>query len=247
MILIDLEKILVYRRWEQVNNINFGKLLSYIGEVRELQKELGCGKVFPASYLGTYAKDKDKNYVLVIDLMKSLDSVYDNRPVVHAKIVVGKQQVVVKVKDLHKELESSMDVVYNTEDRTLDTVEGLLELFKTFGLKPVKTADLYFGTYKPEYQTSFDDSFSMLSDKKLNKLEEILSPYGFEKNSSSCYKKFGDFSINISSKNIYNDYIVSLVDNNDRANIHWSIKEENLESFVKGMDKRYNKWKKLKY
>lgn len=245
--MIDLEKILVYRRWEQVNNINFGKLLSYIGEVRELQEKLDCGKVFPASYLGTYARDKDKNYVLVIDLMKSLDSVYDNRPVVHAKIVVGNQQVVVKVKDLNKELESSVNIVYDTDDRTLNCVKGLLELFKKYGLEPVKTADLYFGTFKSEYQTTFDDSFVMLSDRKLSKLEDMLSPYGFEKNDSSCYKKFGDFSISISSKNIYNDYIVSLVDNNDRANIHWSIKEKNLKPFMEGMEKRYDKWKKLKY
>jgi hypothetical protein len=237
-----MEEILKLRRWEQGKKINFGRLLSFISEVRDFQKELECGKVFPSAYLGTYARHKDKNYILVIDMVKQVFPVYENKPVVHAQIIMGRNQVILRLKDYNDKNRIKQEIVWDSDEKVLKVVIGLLEIFKEAGIIPILTPDRYFGTYLVEYQTSFDDTFEMLGDTELVEIGEILGEVGFECNGTGYVKQFGGFTINISHRNIYKDCIVSLTDGNDSSNIHWAIKKEKLMQFMQEIDVKHELW-----
>lgn len=244
--MLEVIDVLKYRRWEQSKKINFGRLFSYISEVRALQKELQCGKVFPASYLATYSRHKDKNYILVIDMIKQVDSVYGNKPIVYAQLIVGRNQVIVRMMDLNIKDKHVEEIVYDSESNILKIAKGLLDMFKDHGIFPVKTADYYFGAVIDKYQTSFDDNFELMSEECLQILCERLKKYGFVLEGAGCVKVLQEFTLTISHKNIYKDYIVSLTDNNDRSNIHWAIKDENLDVFMEEIQNAFDEWKKNK-
>ncbi len=241
--MVEVMDVLRFRRWEQSKKVNFGRLFAYISEVRELQQELQCGKVFPSSYLATYSKDKNKNYVLVIDMIKSVDSVYGNKPIVYAQLIVGRNQVIVRMVDLNVKNKNKEEVIFDSDTKVLKIAKGLIDIFKEKGINPVKTADYYFGRVMPRYQTSFDNMFELLSDEEIEKVGSILEQYDFEVSSSGCVKVLGEFTLSINNKNIYNDFIVSLIDNNDRSNIHWAIKDENLIAFTDEILDAYKDWK----
>lgn len=242
MIVVEVLDVLGFRRWEQVKRINFGRLFSYISEVREIQKQLECGKMFPASYLATYARYKDKNYILVIDMIKGRDSVFGNKPIIYAQLVIGHMQVIVRMKDLNSVSKETHEVIYDSDEKVLKIARGLLDLFRKDGVTPIKTADLYFGVYESQFQTSFDDTFELIKDDEMKGLVDKLAKYGFLLDGNGCMRYVEGFTINISHRNIYKDYIVSLTDSNDRSNIHWAIKDENLKEFVAGLGKIYETW-----
>lgn len=244
--MVQVEDILKFRHWEQGRRVNFGKLFSYISTVREMQKELECGKVFPAAYLATYSRHKDKNYVLIVDMIKHRDSVYSNKPLLYGQLVVGSKQVIVKIMDLNAKDKLLAEVIYDSDEKVLKIAKGLLELFKKSGVLPVKTADLHFGAVMDGFQTSFDDTFELLGDEDLGVVYEKLKGYDFELEGNGCIKNMGSFVLNISHKNIYKDYIITLIDNNDQSNVHWAIKDENLEKYVEEMQTAYGEWLKEK-
>ena len=124
----------------------------------------------------------------------------------------------------------------------LKIVKGLLDLFEQTGIVPVKTADLYFGVVMSGFQTSFDDTFELLSDEELDELFEKLKKYDFKLEGNGCIKVMDNFTINVSHKNIYNDYIITLIDYNDQSNIHWAIKDENLDVFICEMQDAFKSW-----
>ena len=240
--MISLDNILKFRRWERGKRVNFGRLLSFISEVRDLQKELECGKVFPSSYLATYSKHKDKNYILVIDMIKSKDSVFENKPVTHAQLIVGRNQVIVRIKDFNSKENIKTELVFDSEENVIKIAKGLLELFKKDGIFPVDTADIYFGQFMNRFQTSFDDTFELMEDDELDALNEKVKEYGFALGKRGSTIELDNFILNVNGKNIYKDFIFSLTDNNDRSNIHWAIKEERLKEFVEGIKEAYNEW-----
>ena len=244
--MLDIEEILKFRRWEQGKKTNFGRLLSFISDVRDFQKELKCGKVYPASYLGTYSKHKDKNYVLVINMIKQQGDQYDNKPFVQAQIIMGRNQVVVRIKDFNDKNRITEEITWDSDEKVMKVTEGLLDIFKDAGIVPMLTPDRYFGTYLVEYQTSFDDTFEMLSDKELEEIQELLKDHHFDNNGTGFIKQFGGFTINISHKNIYKDCIVSLTDSADGSNIHWAIKKEKLDKFMTEILAVYEDWKDKK-
>lgn len=240
--MVEVLDVLGFRRWEQVKRINFGRLFSYISEVRGIQKQLECGKVFPASYLATYARYKDKNYILVVDMIKRRDSVFGNKPIIYAQLVIGHMQVIVRLKDLNSVSKETHEIIYDSDEKVLKIAKGLLDLFRKDGVTPIKTADLYFGVYESQFQTSFDDTFELIEDTEILELVDKLEKYGFLLDGNGCMRYMEDFTVNISHKNIYKDYIVSLTDSNDRSNIHWAIKDENLKEFIAGLRKTYESW-----
>jgi len=243
---LDIEEILKFRRWEQGKKVNFGRLLSFISEVREFQKTLECGKVYPSSYLGTYSKHKDKNYILVINMIKLHLDAYENKPFIQAQIIMGRNQVMVKIKDVNDRKNVVEEIAWDSEEKVLKVVKGLLEIFKEAGIVPMLTPDRYFGVYLVEYQTSFDDTFEMLGDADEEDISQFLTDYTFVDNGTGYIRQFGTFTINLSHRNRYKDCIVSLTDNNDGANIHWAIKREKLGMFMDGLMDVYEVWKEKK-
>ena len=85
--MLDLVSIQRYRIWEQYtisgrrNIPNYGKLLSYLSDVRRFQRELGCGRVYSSTFLGVEPKPNtiDKKFVLVIELLPSRGATYEMR------------------------------------------------------------------------------------------------------------------------------------------------------------------------
>jgi len=244
--MVEVMDVLKFRRWEQSKKVNFGRLFAYISEVRAMQKEIKCGKVFPSSYLATYSRHKDKNYILVIDMIKQIDSVYGNKPIVFAQLIVGRNQVIVRMMDLNVKERHLAEIVYDSDNNILKIVKGLMDMFKNCGVFPVKTADYYFGSVVDKYQTSFDENYEMMDEETLTLLCDRLKQYGFTLDGVGCIKQMGDFKVTISHKNIYKDYIISLTDNNDRSNIHWAIKDENLDTFMDKIHNAYDEWKNTK-
>jgi len=244
--MVEVMDVLKFRRWEQTKKVNFGRLFGYISEMREIQEELQCGKMFPSSYLATYSRHKDKNYILVVDMIKQVDSVYGNKPIVYAQLIVGRNQVIVSMIDLNLSGKKKEEIIYDSNTRILKIAKGLLELFKEHGIRPVQTADYYFGNVMHKYQTSFDDTFEMLSTEEVTSLLKTLKSHDFKLDSTGCAKYMGEFTITLNHKNIYNDYIVSLVDNNDQSNIHWAIKDENLDEYLAAMQDSYSRWKETR-
>jgi hypothetical protein len=243
MTMVEVMDVLKFRRWEQSKKVNFGRLFAYISEMREIQAELQCGKVFPSSYLATYSRHKDRNYILVVDMIKQVDSVYGNKPIVYAQLIVGRNQIIVSMIDLNLSDKKKEEIIYDSNTKILIIARGLLELFKSSGIHPVKTADYYFGNVMSKYQTSFDDTFEMLSDGEIESLMEKLKLNGFKLDSTGCAKYMSEFTVTVNHKNIYNDYIVSLIDNNDQSNIHWAIKDENLDAYLEAIQEAHAKWK----
>jgi hypothetical protein len=244
--MVEVMDVLKFRRWEQSKKVNFGRLFAYISEVRAMQRELQCGKVFPSSYLATYSRHKDKNYILVVDMIKQIDSVYGNKPIVFAQLIIGRNQVIVRMMDLNIKDKHVAEIVYDSDSNVLKIAKGILDMFKDYGVLPVKTADYYFGSVIEKYQTSFDENYEMMNEECLAILSDKLKKYGFKLEGTGCVKTMGDFSLTISHKNIYKDYIISLTDNNDRSNIHWAIKDENLDAFMEEIQKAYDEWKETK-
>jgi hypothetical protein len=244
--MVEVMDVLKFRRWEQSKKVNFGRLFAYISEVRAMQRELQCGKVFPSSYLATYSRHKDKNYILVVDMIKQIDSVYGNKPIVFAQLIIGRNQVIVRMMDLNIKDKHVAEIVYDSDSNVLKIAKGILDMFKDYGVLPVKTADYYFGSVIEKYQTSFDENYEMMNEECLAILSDKLKKYGFKLEGPGCVKTMGDFSLTISHKNIYKDYIISLTDNNDRSNIHWAIKDENLDAFMEEIQKAYDEWKETK-
>jgi len=243
---LEMENVLKFRYWEQGKKINFGRLLSFISEVRGFQKILECGKVFPSAYLGTYSKHRDKNYVLVVDMVKQIFPVYENRPVVHAQIIMGRNQAIVRIRDYNDKNRIVQELVWDSDEKIVKVVMGLLDVFKTAGIIPIITPDRYFGEYLVEYQTSFDDTFEMLDDNDLDDVSQFVAVHGFDSNGTGFGKQFGGFTVNLSHKNIYKDCIVSLTDNNDSSNVHWAIKREKLDQFMIGLAAIFEIWEEKK-
>lgn len=240
--MLDLEEVMKFRRWEQGKKINFGRLLSFISEVRTFQKEIGCGKVFPAPYLGIQSRHKDRNYVLVVDMIKAQDSVYENKPIVHAQMIMGRNQVIIRIKDLNARFRNIQEITFDSDENVIKIAKGLLEIFKSAGIVPVKTADLFLGTYLDRFQTSFDDTFELLMDEELAELFEILKSFNFVLGTSGCSGCIGNFEVNIAYRNIYKDYIVSVTDTGDGSNIHWAIKKERMLEFITGLISAHDLW-----
>lgn len=234
-----IEEFQKYKHWKQCKKVNYSKLFGYISEMRKLQAQLQCGKVFPSSYLATYSRQRDRDYILVIDLVKNRDSVYANRPFIYAQIICGLSQVLLRIKDMNSN--GSVDIVYNDED-VYGLVRGLLDVFKVHGIGPVKTADIYFGQIMVNYQTTFDDTFELLSEGDVEYLYSKLKRRGFEIVGGILKKSYGDFILNITHRNVYGDYIMSLVNNVDQMNIHWAIRDENISKFLLRINKMYKKW-----
>ena len=115
--MVEVKDVLKFRHWEQGRKINFGKLFSYINKMRDMQKELQCGKVFPASYLATYSRHKDKNYVLIVDMIKHRDSVYSNKPLVYGQLIVGVNQVIVRIMDLNAKDKLVAEIIYDSDTK----------------------------------------------------------------------------------------------------------------------------------
>lgn len=244
--MLEVVDVLKFRRWEQSKKVNFGRLFAYISEVRAMQKELQCGKVFPSSYLATYSRHKDKNYILVVDMIKQIDSVYGNKPIVFAQLIIGRNQVIVRMMDLNIKEKHVAEIIYDSESNILKIAKGILDMFKDYGIRPVKTADYYFGLVLDKYQTSFNENYEMLDEDGITVLYDKIKKYGFVLEGIGCVKMMGEFLLIISHKNIYKDYIISLTDNNDRSSIHWAIKDENLDAFMEEIQKAYIGWKNTK-
>jgi len=234
-----IEEFVKYKHWKQCKKVNYSKLFGYISEMRKLQAELKCGKVFPSSYLATYSRQRDRDYILVIDLVKNRDSVYANRPFIYAQVICGLSQVLLRVKDLNSN--GSVDIVYEDEN-VAELVSGLLQVFKQHGIGPVKTADIYFGQIMVNYQTAFDDTFDLLTESDIEYLYNKLRRRGFEIVGGVLKKSYGDFVLNFTHRNVYGDYIVSLVNTIDQMNIHWAIRDENISKFLLQINKMYKRW-----
>jgi len=82
MLIQKLEELEKYRIWEQFtqtgrrNVINYGKLLSFLSDIRRYQHDLGCGRVYTSSYLGVEPKSGmiSKEYILVIELLPAREA-----------------------------------------------------------------------------------------------------------------------------------------------------------------------------
>jgi len=254
-----LETIQKYRIWEQYtlsghrHTINYGRLLSYLSDVRRYQKALGCGRVYSSTYLGVEPKSNtpDKKYVLVIELLPARGATYDNKPLSLIKFTIGggrrgvgreeEGQVELHLRDLQTR-QFKRTFIYNTKN-PVETVQPLLELFYQDGLMPIKSSDYYFGQHKPELQYVFNNIVERLSEKEIEELDKLLEKYEFTFIDDSCRKEFGQFVLRIYRKNMYGSYILALQDLKDKLSIHWALKGEDLKKAIENILVIYERWK----
>jgi hypothetical protein len=170
--MIDLDYIDKYKFWEQYtltgkkNSVNYGRILSYLGDIREIQHRLGCGRLYTSTYLGVEPRPEapEKEYILVIELFPARGATYENQPISHIRFEIGKKQVILKMRDLQTK-QFNRYYVYNCED-AVETASELLEYFYAEGLMPIISSDYYFGQYKPELQYVYDNIVERLNEKE---------------------------------------------------------------------------------
>jgi hypothetical protein len=259
MMVLDLEGIQKYRIWEQYSLSgkrhvpNYGKLLSYLSDVRRIQRELGCGRIYSSTFLGVEPKPNtiNKKFVLVIELLPARGATYENKPISLVKIIVGggkrergayeEGQVILHLKDLQTR-QFRKTFVFNT-DSPIETVKPLLEDFYKDGLMPIKSSDYYFGQYKPELQYVFDNVVDRLDEKEIEQLKGLLSDYGFTFIKDTCRKTFGQFVLRIYRKNMYGSFILAFQDLEDKISIHWALKGNDLKEAIDAILVTYERWK----
>lgn len=259
MLVLDLESIQGYRIWEQYTISgrkhipHYGKLLSYLSDVRRFQKELGCGRVYSSTFLGVEPKANttDKKFILVIELLPSRGATYENRPISLVKLIIGggkrnqgayeEGQVVLHLRDLQTR-QFKKTFVFNT-DNPIETVKPLLEDLYKDGMMPIKSSDYYFGQYKPELQYVFNNIVERLSKEEVDLLKELLTDFEFDFIEDTCKKNFGQFMLRIYRKNMFGSFILALQDLEDKVSIHWALKGEDLVKAVEAILKIYERWK----
>lgn len=247
--MIDLKYIDKYKFWEQYtltgkkNTINYGKILSYLSDVRELQKQLGCGRVYTSSYLGVEPRPDapEKEYLLVVELFPSRGATYENQPISHIRFEIGKKQILLKMRDLQTR-QFNRHYIFNCED-AIETVSELLDYFFGEGLMPIISSDYYFGQYKPELQYVYDNIVERLKDEEVAELKRFLENMGFDFSNDMCKKVFGNFTLRIYQKNRYGSYILAFQDLVEKLSIHWALKGKDLPDAVNAIDDIYERWK----
>ncbi len=247
--MIDLKYIDKHRFWEQMtltgrkNSINYGRILSYLSDVRRIQHSLGCGRVYTSTYLGVEPRPDtpEKEYLLVIELLPARGATYKNQPISHIRFEVGKRQVILKMRDLQTR-QFKRQYIYNCKD-AIETTKGLLEYFFGHGLMPIISSDYYFGQYKPELQYVYDNIVERLEDDDVKELNVLLDGKGFDFYDDFCRKKFGNFKIRIYQKNKYGSYILAFQDLEEKSSIHWALKGKDLVDAVGALEAIYDKWK----
>lgn len=255
----NLEKIQKFRIWEQYtlsgrrHTEHYGRLLSYLSDVRRIQKELGCGRVYSSTYLGVEPKPNtpEKKYVLVIELLPARGATYENIPLPLAKFIIGggkrdrgqreEGQVKLHLRDLQTR-RFKKTFIFNTAN-PVETVRPLLESFYAEGLMPIKSSDYYFGQHKPELQYVFNNIVERLTDNEVEELRKYLKDFDFTFVGDSCRKEFGQFVLRIYRKNMYGSFILALQDLNDKISIHWALKGKDLTETVTTLLKIYERWK----
>lgn len=259
MVIQNLESIRKYRIWEQYTLSgkrhipHYGKLLSYLSDIRRFQRELGCGRVYSSTYLGVEPRPNtpDKKFVLVIELLPARGATYENRPISLVKLVIGggkresgsyeEGQVIMHLRDLQTR-QFRKTFLFNT-DSPIVTVKPLLEDLYRDGMMPIKSSDYYFGQYKPELQYVFNNIVERLSENEMKVLEETLKDFDFTFVEDTCNKSFGQFIIRIYRKNMYGSFILALQDLEDKVSIHWALKAEDLKNAVEAILNIYERWK----
>ncbi len=254
-----LETIQKYRIWEQYtlsgrrHTINYGKLLSYLSDVRRYQKELGCGRIHSSTYLGVEPKSNtpEKKYVLVIELLPARGATYDNKPLSLVKFTIGggkrgsgreeEGQVELHLRDLQTR-QFKRTFMYNTAN-PIETVQPLLDMFRDGGLEPIKSSDYYFGKYKPELQYVFNNIVDRLTESEIKELDKLLDKFDFTFIDDSCRKEFGQFVLRIYRKNMYGSFILALQDLEDKLSIHWALKGDDLIDAIENILAIYERWK----
>lgn len=249
MVMLELKQLDVIRFWEQYtttgrkNIINYGKLLSFLSNIRNIQGDVGCGRVYTSTYLGVEPRSDipEKQYILVIEMLQGRGSTYKNQPISLAKIVVGWKQVVFHLKDLQTR-KFNRHFVFNTEE-PVETVKELLGWCYEEGLHPMETSDYFFGQYRTELQFVFDNIVDRLEDDDLKKLRKLLSSKDFKFKDDFCKKTFGNFVIRIYRKNRYGSYILAFQDLEEKVSIHWAAKGKDLVDIADGLMVIYEGWK----
>lgn len=245
----ELRQLDIMRHWEQYtlsgkrNIINYGKLLSYLSNIRKIQGEVGCGKVYTSTYLGVEPRNDipEKQFILVIEMLQGRGSTYKNQPISLAKIVIGWRQVVFHLKDLQTR-KFNKYFVFNTEE-PMETVKEILDWCYDEGLHPMETSDYFFGQYRTELQFVFDNIVDRLEEEDLKVLKGLLTSRGFEFVEDFCKKSFGNFVIRIYQKNRYGSYIIAFQDLEEKTSVHWAAKGEDLVNIVDGLVVIYDIWK----
>jgi len=246
--MIDLSFVEKHRFWEQYtltgkrNVINYGKILSYLSDVRELQKEIGCGRVYTSTYLGVEPRPDtpEKEYLLVVELLPARGATYENQPISHIRFEIGKKQLLLKMRDLQTK-QFHRQYVFNCED-SAETAKELLEYFYGSGLMPIISSDYYFGQYKTNLQYVYDNIVERLEPQEIEELKKILIDKGFEFYDDMCKKSFGNFKIRIYQKNRYGSYILAFQDLEEKSSIHWALKGQDLADAVDAIIKIYERW-----
>jgi hypothetical protein len=247
--MIDLEYVEKHRFWEQYsltgrrNSINFGKILSYLSDVRAIQEKLGCGRVYTSSYLGVEPRPDtpEKEYLLVVEFLPARGATYENQPISHARMLIGRKQIVLKLRDLQTR-QFHKEYIFNCED-VFETGIELRDYFMENGLMPIISSDYYFGQYKTNLQYVYDNIVERLEPEEVDELKKLLDGKGFEFYEDMCKKTFGNFKIRIYQKNRYGSYIVAFQDLEEKSSIHWALKGQDLIDAVDAIIKNYERWK----
>jgi len=247
--MLDLKFVEKHRFWEQYtlsgrkNSINFGKILSYLSDVREIQKELGCGRVYTSTYLGTEprADTPEKEYLLVVELLPARGATYANQPISHIRFEIGKKQIVLKMRDLQTR-QFHRQYIFNSTD-VIETAKELLEYFYENGLMPIVSSDYYFGQYKTNLQYVYDNILDRLEPKEVDELKKLLEGKEFEFYDDMCKKTFGNFKIRIYQRNRYGSFILAFQDLEEKSSIHWALKGQDLIDAVDAIIKIFERWR----
>jgi hypothetical protein len=248
-IMIDLDYINKYRFWEQYtltgkkNVINYGKVLSYLSDARNIQSNLGCGRLYTSTYLGIEPRPDapQKEYLLVVELFPARGATYENQPISHIRFEIGKKQVILKIRDLQTR-QFHKQYVFNCED-AVETVQELRDYFMENGLMPIISSDYYFGQYKTELQYVYDNVVERLDEEEVEELKKLLDGKGFEFIGDMCKKSFGNFRMRIYQKNKYGSYILAFQDFGEKLFVHWALKGKDLVDAVVALEEIYERWK----
>lgn len=249
VIMIDMDYIDKYKFWEQYtltgkkNVVNYGRILSYLSDVRMIQNKLGCGRLYTSTYLGIEPRPDapEKEYLLVVELFPARGATYENQPISHIRFEIGKKQIILKIRDLQTR-QFHRHYVFNCED-AVETAKELLDYFMENGLMPIISSDYYFGQYKTELQYVYDNVIERLNEREVEELHKLLEGKGFEFVKDMCRKTFGNFRIRIYQKNKYGSYILAFQDLGEKLSIHWALKGNDLVEAVDALVNIYERWK----
>lgn len=245
----ELKQLDIMRFWEQYtlsgkkNIVNYGKLLSFLSNIRKIQGEVGCGRVYTSTYLGVEPRDDmpEKQFILVIEMLQGRGSTYKNQPISLAKLVIGWRQVVFHLKDLQTR-KFNKYFVFNTDD-PVSTVKEILDWCYSEGLHPMETSDYFFGQFRTELQFVFDNIVERLNDAEIEVLKRLLHERNFDFIDDFCKKTFGNFIIRVYQKNRYGSFIIAFQDIEEKSSIHWAAKGDDLVKIVDGIMLIYDNWK----